>query len=448
MFKKVQFFESFFLKRVQFFEFLNFLKEKSHIQKMGSILWVIFKKKFNSLSHTPKRRRFHAQKKKQFFELHSKKVQFFESEKEKFNSYWEEVHKRGSIQWVIYKEFNSLSHCWNKQKGSILWVIFWDGIIFKKLKKNLDSTKKKAQFFESNGWKKSSILWVQCKKGSTLSVKFKKVFNTLSHFLWKNSTLWVVLIKKRVQFESCKKVIQFQFLEHFEKINSLSHIGKQERFKRHIEKKDFNSLSHIEKRLFQKGSIPFFKSHSLSLFLTHGSILWVIFLDQMFQFFASYERKRCSTLRHIQRKGFNSLRRIERKRVQLFAYLKKGLKSLTHIKKFNSLSHTKKTPILWLILNKKVQFFEPYLKKSSILWVLKKSVLRVKKGSILWVMFLFASDIFKKVPFFESDFFFKKKKLCIIFLRKNSILWVIIFWKEFNVFDYLSDKKFQFLSRI
>ena len=199
-------------KKVRFFDFESYLSDKNsnslnHFQKEVQFFESHLKKRFNSLSHFEKKGQFFESdlqkkvqffesyskkkkvprsKKKQFFELHSKKVQFFESEKEKFNSYWEEVHKRGSIQWVIYKEFNSLSHCWNKQKGSILWVIFWDGIIFKKFKKKFGlNQKKKAQFFESNGWKKSSILWVQCKKGSTLSVKFKKVFNTLSHFLWK-----------------------------------------------------------------------------------------------------------------------------------------------------------------------------------------------------------------------------------------------------------------------
>ena len=143
--------------------------------------------------------------------------------------------------------------------------------------------------------------------------------------------------------------------------------------------------------------VPFFESFFDTRFNSLSHISW----SNVSILCVIWKKKVFISLRHIQRKGFNSLRHIQRKRVQLFAYLKKGLKSLTHIKKFNSLSHTKKTPILWLILNKKVQFFEPYLKKSSILWVLKKSVLRVKKGSILWVMFLFESDIFKKVPFFE-----------------------------------------------
>ena len=214
-----------------------------------------------------------------FFESYSKKVQFFGSEKEKFNSYWEEVHKRGSIQWVIYKEFNSLSH-WKNKRGFNSLSHFLGWIFFFKKKIQFGTHTKKGSILWVKWLKKSSILWVQCKKSSTLSVKFKKVFNTLSHFLWKillflDSTRldgsawhvnaswdnWLTIHQKRVQFESCKKVIhteeRFNSLSILKKFNSLSHIGKQERFNssRHIEKKDFNSLSHIEKRFIKRGSI-------------------------------------------------------------------------------------------------------------------------------------------------------------------------------------------------
>ena len=111
--KKVQFFVSCFCEMLNSLSvFFFFFKKNSKIQFLSHI------QKINSLSPTPKRGRFysfsHAQK-IQLYELHSK-VQFFESDQNKCNSYWEEVHKRGSIQWVIYKEFNPLSHCWKKQK--------------------------------------------------------------------------------------------------------------------------------------------------------------------------------------------------------------------------------------------------------------------------------------------------------------------------------------------
>ena len=115
------------------------------------------------------------------------------------------------------------------------------------------------------------------------------------------------------------------------KINSLSHIGKQERFNssRHIEKKDFNSLSHIEKRFIKRGSILWVlykEFHSLSLFFffdTRFNSLSHISWSNVSILCVIWKKKVFISLRHIQRKGFNSLRRIERKRVQLFAYLKK-----------------------------------------------------------------------------------------------------------------------------
>ena len=174
----------------------------SHIQK----------KKFNSLSHTPKRGRFysfsHAQK-IQLFELHSKKVQFFESDKNKSSTLIEkrlikegqfnESFTKSSILWVIVeknkKGFNSLSHI--QEKGSIHWDL---------LKK---------------------------KKGSILRVKLKKKRNIL-YF--------------RKNFHSLR-------LQMKEKLNSL----------RHFEKKDFNSLSHIGKverfnSLGQKERLQLFES--------------------------------------------------------------------------------------------------------------------------------------------------------------------------------------------
>ena len=119
MFKKVQFFESFFWKefnfRVFFEKEVTFKKWvrffESYLKKESSILWVILQKeegsillvtlkKFNSLSYI--QRRFNFESLSQI--------------KTKVQLLLEEVHKRGSILWVIYKEFNPLSHCWKKNK--------------------------------------------------------------------------------------------------------------------------------------------------------------------------------------------------------------------------------------------------------------------------------------------------------------------------------------------
>ena len=145
-------------------------------------------KKFNSSSHVQK---------VQFFESCSKRVQFFESQskkrrfkslshigkQERFNSlshiekrlqlcqsYWEEVHKRGSILWVIYKEFNFLSH-FSQKKISILWVFFltqgsilWIIFLEKKRFNSMGLLKKEKILWVS--FFLISILWVMSEKKS------------------------------------------------------------------------------------------------------------------------------------------------------------------------------------------------------------------------------------------------------------------------------------------
>ena len=102
MWRKVQF----WVKKVQFFDFFfnpNFnwvtFKKMGSIhwvvfkKKVSSILWVILKKKFNSLNHIFER--------SQFFELFSKKKKedkFFESCQKKF------IWKRGYILWDILRK--------------------------------------------------------------------------------------------------------------------------------------------------------------------------------------------------------------------------------------------------------------------------------------------------------------------------------------------------------
>ena len=213
-------------KRVRFFESIK----KTFSQ---------FQKKFNSLSHVEKRRVqfFESCEKNQFwvfkklksfiFDFFNRKFQFLSRiqkngidslsriqkkssilwviRKKKFNSYWEEVHERGSIQWVIYKEFNSLSHCWNKQKRVQFFESFFGMWLFFKKIFQFWTHIKKGSILWVKWLKKSSILWVQCKKDSTLSVKFKKVFNTLSHFLWKIQLFESYWSKKEFNSSHVKK---------------------------------------------------------------------------------------------------------------------------------------------------------------------------------------------------------------------------------------------------
>ena len=115
----------FFWKRVQFFDFF-FLEKRVTLKNGFDSLSHIQKKKFNSLSHSPKRGRFysfsHAQN-IQLFELHSKKVQSFESllKKNKRVQFFESFFQTGSIISVsqnFCKRKNSISHV--EKMGSIL----------------------------------------------------------------------------------------------------------------------------------------------------------------------------------------------------------------------------------------------------------------------------------------------------------------------------------------
>ena len=146
--------------------------------------------------------------------------------------------------------------------------------------------------------------------------------------------------------------------------NSLSHIGKQERFNSLSQKKDFNSFCHLEKRFTKRGSIRWVKSYFL--------------------------KKRFNSLSHIREKKLNPLSRIGE--LQFFeSYSKKKF----NVEKKKSFS------------KKQVQFCESYKKKKTVLWV----VFVLQKNSILRVI------VTKKDQFFESFFlgekyFEKKVQVC------------------------------------
>ena len=95
-------------------------------------------------------------------------------------------------------------------------------------------------------------------------------------------------------------------------------------------------------------------------------------------------QKKNSNASHNQKNGFDSLSRIQKKKVQFFeSHSKKnGFDSLSHTqkKRFNSLRHTQK----------EVQFFESNSKRGSIL------LSHIQKSQ-------FFESYSKKVQFFESN---------------------------------------------
>ena len=151
-----------------------------------------------------------------------------------------------------------------------------------------------------------------------------------------------------------------------------------------------NSLSHI----FQKKSLRhnFWKKKKLqvceSLKKKKGPILWIKFQKHKFQVSAS------GTILWVMRK-INSLRIFSKKKNQFF----KSNENMSHMQKkvFDSLSRIEKKRFDSLTLNRiyltKIQFFESYSKRGSILWVtFRKGKVQFfesfwEKGSILWIIF-------------------------------------------------------------
>ena len=160
---RVQFFESFcaecsihwvkFQKRfnslghiqtkVRFFE--SFQQNLCHSEKKNSLLWV--------------------NKKVQFCESHSRKIQIFESYSKKVQFFESKNHENFSILWVIFKKgLNSLSH---QNKVCIIWLIFseinYSNNLFFKKKKELflsDIFWKRKVKSSSHLWREGSILCV------------------------------------------------------------------------------------------------------------------------------------------------------------------------------------------------------------------------------------------------------------------------------------------------
>ena len=202
--KKVQFFELYSKRKVHFCESYS---------KKGSLLRVILKRRFKSLSHNQKK---------------EEKRSILSSHVQKSPTLWVTLEKRLNSSSQIEKKFNSLSHV--KNSSNKREVQFFEHFGEKKVQffETFDSLRhieKRLQLFESS--------WKVQKKGS---------------FLWvilKNSFVWVFFSKKK-------------------EFNSLSH-----------NKKRFNSLISFSTWfifwvIFKKNSL----SHTQK---KGGSILWVIF---------------------------------------------------------------------------------------------------------------------------------------------------------------------------
>ena len=168
----------------------------SHVEKKGSILWVIF---------------FVFEKN---CESRSKRVQLFDKFSKKVNS---------------FKKFNSSSHIEKVllNKCSILRVIFWWGFnSFSHLEKKVQfcescSKKKKVQFFESCFFEKTKRL-------NSLSHNFCSKKSIILRVVLKiGSILWVSRFQKRVQF-----------FESYQKKSSI--------FESYPKKKELNSLSYCK----------------------------------------------------------------------------------------------------------------------------------------------------------------------------------------------------------
>ena len=223
------------------------------------------------------------------------------------------------------KRFNSWSHFFFWEKGSILWVIFFkDSILW-------GISRKKFYSLSHIFWKNSVYFESYFKEGSILWVKLEK-----------SSILWVVLKKKVQFFESYWKKVRFLKVKIFDpkRLKSLSHEKKV---------KFFESHEKVRKCWISQNE-PYFQK---------GSILKVIFI--------LWKEKGFDSLRHIWQKMVQFCESCF-KRVQFFkSYWKKGANSLSHLfqKRFISVTH---------IAKKDIQFFESYWQKFN-------SVSHIEKGS-------------------------------------------------------------------
>ena len=283
--------------------------------------------------------------------------------------------KKGSILSIILK------------KGSILWVIFKKKVQF------IETYWKKVQFFESSWKRMETILYFRKKKSATLwDFSVDTRFNSLSHPSRKSSILRVIFEKIRAQFFESNSRNPVHFFESIKKKSILCVILK----------KDFNSVSHIEK--FKKKEVQFYESCIkssilwVSFFLTQGSILWVILLEHWGSIFWVIFQKSGSIFFWVNQKKI----------------------------------------ILWVMLKRRVQYCESCWKQGF-------TSVSEKKGSILWVFFVskkinsvrhVSKGLNSLSHFWRWGFFF--------FLWENSIF--DSYKKRLNSLSHMVEKKFNSLS--
>ena len=226
------------------------------------------------------------------------------------------------------------------------------------------------------------FLWVILEKRvQFFESYFPKTINLFfeSYILSNRNVLWVILKNGVIFFDSCWKE-GFNLYEFFFKCNSVSHVSKK-----------FNSESHVQKRVHHFGvivektlnsSIQIEKKFHLP---SHKKvlILGVKKSSKRFkgQFFESFSEKGSISLSHIPKKKFNSVSRVQKKKVQFFeSHWKKVQLFASHWKKGSFfLSHVNKKVQFFESFVKRVQFFQSYSIKCSILWI-------TWEKTILWVV--------------------------------------------------------------
>ena len=200
--------------------------------------------------------------------------------------------------------------------------------------------------------------------------------------------------------------------------------------------------------LFFSPKFSNFESHSKK-----GSILWVKFKKRRFKSLSNFLEG--SILRVIINKAFNSLRHIQRKRIQFFASYSKTKDSILCVA-----FKEKKGSILCVTFKIRVQFCASFWRNKVIslshgkkwvqlFWVnLKKSLRHIEKIQF-FESCKKSSSYEREVQFFET--FWEKQRVSILWVKKKKTKLHLFesYWKEvhnkrFNSLSHM--KKFKYLS--
>ena len=201
-----------------------------------------------------------------------------------------------------------MSQIQNKKKSSILWVMFWKKFIsWSHIWKVSNSLR--------HIWTKGLILCVILKKKGSIRRVILKKNNSLSQT--RKSSILCVWKKSSIL---CVEIEKVQFLETCREFNSLSHIEKKFSWKM------FNSWSHILKK---------------------GSILWVTFQKKGSNSLTHFQKIKDPFFEYIFKEKFSSFQK-QNKFLEL--HFLKMFNSLSHMKKLLCESYSKKNvKILWVI---------------------------------------------------------------------------------------------------